>query len=60
MKHQITNQTSPTAFQFLYMSTIAINIGDGQGLSNKVHHELLLKKSMLFISYTVKMHVDYY
>ena len=28
------NQTSPTAFQFLYM-TLAIDIIDGHGLSNK-------------------------
>ena len=40
----ITNQTSPTAFYFLYM-TLAIDITDGRGLSNKVHRKLLLKKS---------------
>ena len=39
----ITNQTSLTAFQSLYM-TLAIDITDGRGLSNEVHHELLLKK----------------
>ena len=34
----IANQTSPIAFQFLCMA-LAIDIIDGQGLSNKVHHE---------------------
>ena len=40
----LTNQTSPTTFQFLYM-TIAIDIIDGRGLSNEACRELLLKKS---------------
>ena len=31
------NQISPTAFQFLYM-TLAINIIDGCGFSNKACH----------------------
>ena len=40
----ITNQKSPTAFQFLYM-TLTIDITDGQGLSNEARRELLPKKS---------------
>ena len=43
---RITNQTSPTAFQFLYM-TLAIDITDGRGLTKEVCRELLLKKSKL-------------
>ena len=38
------NQASPTAFQFLYV-TLAVDITDGQGLSNEARRELLLKKS---------------
>ena len=37
-------QTSPTAFQFLYM-TLADDITDGCGLSNEARCELLPKKS---------------
>ena len=37
-------ETSPAAFQFLYM-TLAIDTGDGHGLSNEAHCELLPKKS---------------
>ena len=44
IKPEITNQTSPTAFQFLHIK-LAINITDGHGLSNKAHRELLSKKS---------------
>ena len=50
----VIGQTSPTAYQFLYM-TLAVDITDGHGLSNEAHHELLPKKSkvmlhLLFIS----------
>ena len=38
---QITNQTSPTAFQFLYMILAVDIITDGRGLSNEACHELL-------------------
>ena len=41
---KITNQTSPTAFQFLCMA-FAIDTIDGQGLSNEARRELLPKKS---------------
>ena len=45
--HVCTNQTSPTAFQFLYM-TLASDITDGHGLSNEVHCEV-----MLYICYSL-------
>ena len=38
-----TIQASPTAFQFVYVA-LAIDVTDGCDLSNKVHHELLMKK----------------
>ena len=45
MKPELTYvyETSPTAFQFLYM-TLAMDIIDGCGLSNEVCHVLLPKK----------------
>ena len=47
-------QTTPTAFQLLYM-ILAIDLIDGRGLSNEARHWLLPKKSkvmlyLLFIS----------
>ena len=33
---------------------LAIDITDGYSLSNKVHHELLLKDSSIFIHFTVE------
>ena len=44
VKTEITNETSPTAFQFLYM-TPAVNITDRRGLSNEGCPELLPKES---------------
>ena len=58
-KARITNQTSPTAFQFL-CKALAIDATDGWGLSNEARHELLPNKSkvmlyLLFaVHYTVK------
>ena len=55
---QITNQTSPTAFQFLY-TTLAIDITDGHGLSNKARHEFLPKEeqgnTVFAVHFTVKV-----
>ena len=53
MKPELTNQTSPTAFQFLCMA-LAIDTIDGRGLSNEVRRELLPKKSKATLHYTVK------
>ena len=36
------------AFQFLYIS-LAINIIDGRGLSNKARHDLLQKKRKIML-----------
>ena len=36
-------QTSPTAFQFVYMA-LAIDITNGRGPSSEAHRELLVKK----------------
>ena len=48
------NQTNPTTFQFLYM-TLAIDITNGCGFSNKVCRELLLKNSrvMLYLLFSI-------
>ena len=48
IKPEITNQTSPTAFQFLYIK-LAIDITDGCGFSNKGHRELLPKRSKVML-----------
>ena len=45
---KITNQTSPTAFQFLCMA-LAIDIVDGWGLSNVARRVLLQKKSKVML-----------
>ena len=47
-KSIITNQTSPTAFQFL-CKALAIDTIDGRGLSNEAHRELLPKKSKVML-----------
>ena len=44
----ITNQTSPTALQFAYMA-LSIDLTDGCGLNNEVHHYLMLKKSYVML-----------
>ena len=48
MKPDITNQISPTAFQFLYM-TLAIDITDGRDLSNEARRVMQL--SMLSLTH---------
>ena len=51
----MTNQTSPAAFQFLYMA-LAIDIADGRGLSNETRRELVSKTSkvMLYTSFNLQ------
>ena len=40
MKPEVIDQTSPIAFQFLYMM-LTIDITDGRDLSNEARHEFL-------------------
>ena len=45
---KITNETSPTAFQF-FCTALAIDTIDGRGLNNEAHRELLPKKSKVML-----------
>ena len=51
-------ELSRNSFQFLYM-TLAIDITDGHGLSNEVHHEFLPKmnKVLLYLSFISQKYV---
>ena len=51
----MTNQTSSTAFQFFM--TLAVDITDGCGLSNKACHELLPKKRCICHLFHSKKHL---
>ena len=48
INYMVSNNICCAAFQFIYM-TLAIDIIDGRGLSNKVRRELLPKKSKVML-----------
>ncbi len=50
---RITDQTVTSLLLFSFFMTLAINITDGCGLSNKACHELMPKKSIM-LYFTVK------